>query len=59
MSYIVREYKMLNQKKYKKYSGIFIGDCGENMDLKEHDSGTSMSQTELLRTNYIRFYGIL
>ena len=59
MSYIVREYKMLNQKKYKKYSGIFIGDYGENMDLKEHDSGTSMSQTELLRTNYIRFYGIL
>ena len=50
---------MLNQKKYKKYSGIFIGDYGENMDLKEHDSGTSMSQTELLRTNYIRFYGIL
>ena len=40
------------------YAGIFIGDYAKNMAFKEHSSGTSMSQIELLRTKGKRFCGI-
>ena len=41
------------------YAGIFIGNYAKNMTSKEHNSGTSMSQMELLRTKGSRFCGIL
>ena len=41
------------------YAGIFIGDYVKNMTFKEHNSGTSMSQMELLGTKSTRFCEIL
>ena len=41
------------------YAGIFIGNYAKNMTSKEHNSGTSMSHRELLRTKGTRFCGIL
>ena len=41
------------------YAGIFIVDSAKNMAFKEHNSGTSMTQMELLRTKGTRFCGIL
>ena len=41
------------------YAGIFIGNSAKNMAFKEHNSGTSMSQMELLGTKGTRFCGIL
>ena len=41
------------------YAGMFIGNYAKNMTFKEHNSGTSMSQVELLRTKGTRFCGIL
>ena len=40
------------------YAGIFIGNYAKNLAFKEHNSGTSMSQMELLRTKGTRFCGI-
>ena len=40
------------------YAGIFIGNSAKNMAFKEHNSGTSMSQMELLGTKGTRFCGI-
>ena len=41
------------------YAGIFSGNYAKNMTSKEYNSGTSMSQVELLRTKITRFCGIL
>ena len=41
------------------YAVIFIGSYAKNLTSKEHNSGMSMSQIELLRTNATRFCGIL
>ena len=41
------------------YAGIFIENYAKSMNSKEHNSGTSMSQMELLRTKGVRFCGIL
>ena len=41
------------------FAGIFIGNYAKNMTSKEHNSGTSMSQMELLRAKGTRFCGIL
>ena len=41
------------------YAVIFIGSYAKNMTSKEHSSGISMSQIELLRTKGTRFCGIL
>ena len=41
------------------YAGIFIGNYAKNMAFKEHNSGTSMRQMELLRIKGTRFIGIL
>ena len=41
------------------YASIFIGDYEKKHDFKEHNSGTSMSQMELLRTKGTRFCGYL
>ena len=41
------------------YAGIFTGNYAKNMTSKEHNSGKSMSQMELLRTKGKRFQGIL
>ena len=40
------------------YSGIFIAKYVKSMASKEHNSSMSMSQMELLRTEY-KIYGIL
>ena len=42
-----------------KHAGIFIGDYAKIMALKEHHSGTSISQMELLRRKGTRFCGNL
>ena len=63
VSHIASECKMLAQKEHKKrhemYASLFIGNYAKNMTSKEHNSGTSMSQMELLRTKGTRFCGIL
>ena len=63
ISHIVSECKMFAQKNIKRdmtmYTGIFTGDYAINMAFKEHNSGTSMSQMELLMKKGTRFYGIL
>ena len=41
------------------YAVIFIGSYAKNLTSKEHNSGMSMSQIKLLRTNDTRFCGIL
>ena len=41
------------------YTGIFKGDYANDMALREHHSGTSMSQMELLRIKGTRFCGML
>ena len=41
------------------YAGIFNGDYAKNMAFKDHISGTSKSQMELLRTKGTGFCGIL
>ena len=41
------------------YAVIFIGSYAKNLTSKEHNSGMSMSQIELLRTSDTRFCGIL
>ena len=41
------------------YADIFIGEYAKNMAFKEHNSGTSMSQMELLRAKCTRFCRIL
>ena len=41
------------------YAGIFIENYAKNMTSKERNSGTSMSQMELLRTKGTRFCGIV
>ena len=38
------------------YAGIFIGHYAKNMALKKYQSGTSMSQMELLRKKCTRFF---
>ena len=40
-------------------TGIFIGDFAKNMAFNEDNSGTTMSQMELLRAKGTRFCGIL
>ena len=54
---------MLDQKKNKRgmvmYAGIFIGNCGKKVTFRQHNSGTKMSQMELLRRKDKRFVGIL
>ena len=47
------ECKVLGQREYKKYSGIFTGDYVKIMDLKQDHSGTSMSQMEVLMWDFI------
>ena len=37
------------------HAGIFIGDYAKNMTFKKDNSGASMNQMELLRTNGTRF----
>ena len=41
------------------YVGIYNGDYVKSMVFKEHNSGTSIIQMELLRTKGTRFCGIL
>ena len=63
VSHIVSECKMLDQTKNKRgmamYAGIFIGNCAKNITFREHNSGTTMNQMELLRRKGKRFGGIL
>ena len=61
-SHNVSECNMLAQKEYKKqgmtmYAGIFMGNYAKSMTSKEHQSGTSMIQMELLRTKGTRCCG--
>lgn len=41
------------------YADIFLKDYAKNMVFKQQNSGSSMSQMELLRTKGIRLCGIL
>ena len=41
------------------YGGLFIGDFAKNIFFKERNSGTSVSQIELLRKKSTRFCVIL
>ena len=66
ISHIVSECKMLSRKEYRYIHRRHDNVCryihrkiSKNMDLKTHNSATSMSQMELLRTNGTRFCEIL